>query len=120
MSERGLLLVAVRVDHPAEVRRRIETVLAVAATYERPAETEAAVWCKSLGELVASDLDALAGLIGWDATRRLNVGDVVTNLAGAGQAEAGQRKGARGGARVPVTEPPASSSGSVDRGKGTG
>lgn len=77
-SDRGLLLVAVRVDHPAEIRRRIETVLAVAATYDRPPDTQAAVFYKPLAELVANDFDALAYFVGVDSTRRLNIGDVAS------------------------------------------
>lgn len=77
--EKGLLLVAVRVDHPPqEMRRRIQTILAAMATYEQPPDTEACVFAKPVDELVAADLDCLAHFMGWDAVRRLNVGDVAS------------------------------------------
>jgi hypothetical protein len=76
-EKRALLIVAVRTDHPPEIQRRIETILAATATYAEPPETTAAVWAKSIDELTANDLDRLAGFIGWDRVRDLNVGDVV-------------------------------------------
>ena len=77
MPELGLLLVAIRVDHPDDIQRRMNAVLALASTYDRPPNTTPVAWCKSQSELVASDLDHLAALVGWEAVRDLNVGDVV-------------------------------------------
>lgn len=81
MSEKVLLLVAVRAD-AEEVRRRVELVLAVAATYDQPPETTASIWAKPVSELVAADFDRLAGFIGPDGVRDLNVGDVVSPPSG--------------------------------------
>jgi len=69
-----LLLVALKTDQ-ANIQRRLTTILAAA----EPAvvDSEAHVWAKPVGELVAADLDALAAIVGWDAVSRLRVGDVV-------------------------------------------
>lgn len=77
MADRALLIVAVRTDHPPEIKRRIETILAATATYEQPPDTMAAVFAKSVGELTASDLHRVAAIFGWDRVRDLNLGDVV-------------------------------------------
>jgi hypothetical protein len=78
MSEKGLLVIACRVDNADEIRKRVETVLAVAATYDRPPDTTPVAWAKPLSELVASDLDLLAALVGWRAVEDLNAGFVVS------------------------------------------
>ena len=76
MTEKGLLIVAVRVDDSRDVQRRMETILAAMSTREQPPDTTATAWCKPLSDLVAADLDRLAEFMGWPAVRDLNVGDV--------------------------------------------
>lgn len=71
-----LLLVAVRTDSE-QVQRRIETILAVASTYETPPNTTASVYARPVTELTATDADHLAYFIGREGLRGLNVGDVV-------------------------------------------
>lgn len=103
-DEKGLLIVAVRVDHPAEVRRRIETILAVANTYDKPPDTVPSVCCKPLSELVAADLDKLAHFIEWSGVRDLNIGDVVSPpLANSGGDSGGQRASGGAGPAEPST-----------------
>ena len=75
----SLLIVAIKTDQ-RDIARRLKVILAVAEPQELrdPPETSPCAWAKTLDELTAADLDALAGLIGWDAVGRLNLGrDVV-------------------------------------------
>lgn len=76
MPEHHLVLVALRTDD-VHAKRRLDTILAAASTYDTPPDTSAAVFAKPVDELVASDADHLAHFIGWDGFRALNVGDVV-------------------------------------------
>lgn len=72
----ALVVVAIRTTDP-HIRRRLETILAAAATYDEPPNTEPCVFAKAVDELTASDADHLAYFIGWDGFRGLNVGDAV-------------------------------------------
>jgi hypothetical protein len=76
MAEQVLLVVAIRTDNE-QVKRRMETILAAATTYEVPPDTEPASFAKPVTELTANDADHLAHFIGRDGFSRLNVGDVV-------------------------------------------
>jgi hypothetical protein len=81
MTEHHLVLVALRSDDK-HAKRRLDTILAAAASYDDPADTESFVTAKPVSELVASDLDRLAAIIGWDGVRGLNLGvDVVSEAA---------------------------------------
>jgi hypothetical protein len=77
-SSESLLVVALKTDQP-NIRRRLETILAASEPVEP--DTEPVAWAKSLDDLVASDLDALATLVGWRAVERLRVGAVAGALA---------------------------------------
>lgn len=74
----ALLIVALKTDQP-NIERRLRTILA--ATEPLEPDTEPVAWAKALDELVASDLDALAALVGWQAVERLRVGAVAGALA---------------------------------------
>ena len=77
MPEHALVLVALRTEDE-HAKRRLDTILAAAASYENPPDTSPCVFACPVGELVAEDLDRLAGFIGWDGVRGLNLGvDVV-------------------------------------------
>lgn len=80
-DDKALIVVAIRADH-REVHRRLQTILAVAGTYDKPPDTEACVFAREVSELVATDLDHLAYFMGWEGVRRLNVGDVVAESSG--------------------------------------
>lgn len=68
-----LLIVAVRCDHPEEVKRRMQTILAAAASYERPPETVACVFASDITKLDPDDFSALAHFMGRPAVDRLNI-----------------------------------------------
>lgn len=72
-KEHHLVVVALRTDDE-HARRRLDTILAAAASYDDPPDTAPYVLAKGVNELVASDLDRLAAMIGWDAVRGLNLG----------------------------------------------
>jgi hypothetical protein len=77
-AEHALVIVALRTDDE-HIKRRLDTILACAASYENPPDTSPCVFAMPVGELVASDLDRLAEFIGWDGVRGLNLGaDVVS------------------------------------------
>ena len=78
-----LLVVALKTDQP-NIEPRLRTILAAAEPVAP--DTEPVAWAKPLGTLTASDLDALAALVGWRAVERLRVGAVAGALAtGEGQ-----------------------------------
>jgi hypothetical protein len=72
MAQHHLVVVALRTDDE-HAQRRLSTILAAASSYEVPPDTEATVVARPVGELVASDLDRLASIIGWDCVHRLNL-----------------------------------------------
>jgi hypothetical protein len=94
-DEKGLLIVAVRVDHPVDVQNRIKTVLALANTYDKSPDTTPSVWCKPQSELMAMDLDKLAYFIDWRGVRDLNVGDVVSPSVAYADGDADGQRGNR-------------------------